>query len=100
MAGWTWDPNKDRRNRLKHRVGLAVEPLVLADPLAISVPDSSQEEERWRTVGSVGGSAVLLVVHTAPVETAPGFEVGRIISVRKATPRVRRAYEEGKGAFG
>ncbi len=34
---------------------------------------------------------VLFVVHTEPDETGEG----RIISVRKATPHERRAYEKG-----
>jgi hypothetical protein len=36
----------------------------------------------------------LFIVHTDPVEQDDGREVGRIISVRKATPHERRAYEE------
>lgn len=40
-------------------------------------------------VGSAGGVVVLFVVHTDPVK----HEVGHIISVRKATPHKRSAYE-------
>ncbi len=96
MVEWTWDPDKDRLNRRKHQgLGLAAGALVFADPLAISRPDPHPDGDRWRTVGSAAGIAVLLVVHTAPVAGPDGREVGRIISVRKATPRERRAYEEG-----
>lgn len=65
MTEWTWDPDKDRLNRRKHQ-GL----------------------------GSAAGIAVLLIVYTAPVAGPDGREIGRIISVRKATPHGRRAYEE------
>jgi uncharacterized protein len=71
---------------------------VSADPLAVSAPDPTPEEERWRTVGSAAGVAVLFVVHTAPSRLPDGREVGRVISVRKATARERRAY--GEGTFG
>jgi uncharacterized DUF497 family protein len=48
------------------------------------------------TVGTAAGIAVLVVIHTAPTLEADGLEVGRIISVRKATPRERKAYEQGR----
>jgi uncharacterized DUF497 family protein len=94
VTEWTWDPDKDRLNRRKHQgLGLAAGALVLADPLALSQPDPHPDEDRWRTLGSAAGIAVLLVVHTGPVAGPDGREIGRIISVRKATPRERRAYE-------
>jgi uncharacterized DUF497 family protein len=40
------------------------------------------------------GIAVLFVVHTDPVVQLDGREIGRIISVRKASACERRAYEE------
>ena len=50
---------------------------------------------RWQTVGSAGGIVVLFVVHTEPVEQDDGREIGRVVSVRKATGHERKAYEEG-----
>jgi uncharacterized protein len=95
VVEWTWDPDKDRRNRAKHQgLGLAAGVVVLADPLSLSLPDPHPDCDRWRTVGSAAGAAVLLVVHTTPAARPDGREVGRIISVRKATLRERRAYEE------
>jgi uncharacterized DUF497 family protein len=94
---WTWDPYKDALNRQNHQgLSLAAGVLVLdGDPLALSRPDPHPDGDRWQTVGSAGGVVVLFVVHTDPVEQEDGREVGRIISVRKATPHERRAYEEG-----
>jgi len=68
---------------------------VFDDPLAASQIDPDPDEQRWITIGVVGG-VTILVVHTWP-ELDPGIgeEVGRIISARKATPHERRAYEEG-----
>lgn len=65
------------------------------DPLAASRPDPHPDGDRWQTIGSAGGILVLFVVHTEPVEQADGREIGRIISVRRATSHERKAYAEG-----
>jgi uncharacterized protein len=88
---WTWDPAKDAVNRRKHRLPLSVAEVALADPLALSRPDVHPDGDRWDTVCQAGG-VVLLIVHTWPdADDMPG----RVISVRKATRRERRAYEDG-----
>lgn len=94
---WIWDTEKNRANKRKHGLSFETAALVFDDPLALSrIDTAAREEERWQTVGIVGG-IVLLVVHTAP-EVAEGSDepIGRIISARKATPRERKAYEEGE----
>jgi hypothetical protein len=48
------------------------------------------EEERWHSIGSAGGIAIMLVVHTS--EKQHGEEEIRIISARKASPRERALY--------
>jgi uncharacterized DUF497 family protein len=94
VVDWVWDPEKDRRNRAKHGLPLAAGAAVLiGDPLAVSVPDVHPDGDRWQTVGSAGGIAVLVVIHTEP-RLSWGREVGRIISVRRATAEERRRYEE------
>jgi uncharacterized DUF497 family protein len=96
MAVWTWDPDKDRANRAKHQgLGLAAGAVVLASRHSVP-PDPHLDGDRWMTVGTAAGIAVLVVIHTAPTLEADGLEVGRIISVRKATPRERKAYEQGR----
>jgi uncharacterized protein len=67
---------------------------VFNDPLAISQLDRVIEgEERWHTLGLIGGIVILLVVHT--YYERKGEEVIRIISARKATPHERKMYEQG-----
>jgi uncharacterized DUF497 family protein len=92
---WTWDPAKDRLNRARHGLSLADAVPALADPLAMTRLDPDPREERWQTIGGVGTSAVVLVVHTDPVAQPDGRFLGRIISVRRATRHERKAYEEG-----
>lgn len=93
MPYWTWDPDKDAKNLLRHGLSLAAGISVLdGDPHALSRLDPHEGGDRWQTVGSAGGVILLFVVHTEPGDD----EGGRIISVRKATLHERRAYEEGE----
>lgn len=92
---WGWDTEKNEANRRKHKVGVEAAALVFDDPLAATIENPHQCETRWRTIGTVGPT-VLLVIHTSPeVGPASGEEVGRIISARKAARVERRVYEEG-----
>ncbi|MEL7069313.1 MAG: BrnT family toxin [Cyanobacteria bacterium J06581_3] len=93
---WTWDDEKNRKNKRNHGLSFESAQYVFADPLAISRPDPYPDEERWQTIGLIG-SMVVFVVHTYPEvdsETAFAQEKGRIISARQATPHERRSYEE------
>jgi uncharacterized protein len=88
-----WDEAKNQRNLLKHRVRFETAALVFDDPYAITQRDeSSDEEERWITFGSLGHGTILVVVHT--LFEAEGEDVTRIISARAAESRERRTYEE------
>jgi uncharacterized DUF497 family protein len=84
-----FDPEKNAANIAKHGVSLADGDGVLLDPLAVTIEDSAAVDElRWITVGA--NSLGLLMVE---VWTERGEEI-RLISVRQATPKERRAYEE------
>jgi uncharacterized DUF497 family protein len=88
-----WDEAKNRRNLLKHRVRFETAALAFDDPFAVTQrDDSSDEEERWITVGAIGRGAILVVVHKF-LETG-GEDITRIISARAAESRERRIYEE------
>jgi uncharacterized DUF497 family protein len=97
-VGWavrfTWDEKKNQENQRDHQVSFELAREVFADPLALSHMDRVEEgEQRWQTMGMVGGMVILLVAHT--VHEQEEEEVIRIISARKATKHERRAYEEG-----
>jgi hypothetical protein len=90
-----WDEAKNRRNLPKHGINFEIANSVFEDPFALSIQDCVvEDEERWQTLGAIGGVVVVLVAHTH--EEEGGEEVVRIISARKATPLEGRAYEQGR----
>jgi uncharacterized protein len=93
-----WDEHKNRQNLRKHDVRFETAGLVFDDPYAITQRDySSDDEERWITVGAIGQGSILLVVHT--FYERPEGEIIRIISARAAESHERKAYEQAhKGA--
>jgi hypothetical protein len=94
-----WDEVKNRRNLRKHKVSFENARLVFDDAHALSYREREVDgEERWQTLGVVGGSITVLVAHTYGEEG--GEEVIRIVSARKATPSERRAYEKGNWPLG
>jgi uncharacterized protein len=85
-----FDPEKNAANIAKHGVSLADGDGVLLDPLAVTIEDSAALDElRWITVGANSLGSLTVVVWTER-----GEEI-RLISVRPATPKERRAYEKG-----
>ena len=89
-----WDEKKNQANRRKHKVSFELAQQVFYDPLSLSRVDRVEGgEQRWQTLGLVGGTVVLLVAHTFREEN--GEEVIRIISARKAKKQERRHYAEG-----
>ncbi len=88
-----WNEQKNRQNLVKHGIRFETAALAFDDPYAVTqLDDSSDEEERWITLGAVGPGAILVVVHTWTEEE--GEAVTRIISARAAESHERRAYEE------
>ena len=93
---WRCDPLKDRLNRRRHNgLSLADGVAALMDPLAISKPDPHPDGDRWQLVGSAAGVVTLFVVYTESPDISIEPGTGRIVSVRNASPRERRAYENG-----
>ena len=85
---WTWNIEKARGNLQKHRVAFTDAVTALEDPLALTIPDRTRDEERFVTIGLAADGAVLVVIWS------PGGTGGRILSARKATGRERRNYKE------
>lgn len=86
---YEWDATKARRNLRKHGVDFADAVAVLEDEFALTLKDSStDEEERWISVGLDSLGRVLVLVYTWRSDHI------RLISARPATPRERKQYEE------
>jgi uncharacterized protein len=88
-----WDPAKAQQNARKHGVSFADAVTALEDEGALTDRDvSSEDEERWVTMGIDGERRVLVVVYTWRGENL------RLISARNATRGERRVYEESNEA--
>lgn len=87
-----WDPRKAAGNRRKHGVDFHEAATALEDPLSTTYadPDHSLDERRLVTIGLSAARRVLVVAHVERPEAL------RIISARRATPREREFYEEGR----
>ena len=84
-----------RIERIKRNIRfLLIRPcLVFDDPYHISIQDRfDNDEERWQTLGMVGGATLLLVAHIV-IEKKHEDSI-RIISARKATKKERHFYEQ------
>jgi uncharacterized protein len=86
---FTWDPNKERRNKRDHGIGFQEASTVFGDSLAVTVsdPDHSVGEERFLTVGQSSSGQLLVVCHIEQEDTI------RIISARRASAHERKDYE-------
>lgn len=88
---FTWDENKNRANRAKHRVSFETATFVFEDAAALIERDRVTDgEERWNAIGMVGSLMLLTVCHA--YRGSDGEEVIRIISARKADRHEREKY--------
>ncbi len=89
-----WNTQKAQINLKKHGVSFEMAMTVFSDPMHLSVLDfSSQDENRWITIGHASDQKTLIVVHLYFEFSEE--DVIRIISARKATKKEKREYEEG-----
>ena len=86
---YQWDDNKAKTNLKKHKVDFADAVTVFGDDLALTLEDSTPDEERFVTIGTDALGRVLVVVYTWRGESI------RLISARRATKGERREYKEG-----
>lgn len=90
-----WDSEKEDANRDRHGIDFSTAAQVFADPHAITDYDASHSrdgEDRWTTIGLVGG--VLLLVRVTWTDR-DGDDYIRIISARLANSKDRALYHEG-----
>jgi uncharacterized protein len=91
-----WDPVKATSNANKHGVTFELATEVFRDPMALTIfdgDDSSNDEDRWITLGQVNGQHYLVVVHT--YRNQDNAVTIRLISARSATKREIKQYKQG-----
>lgn len=94
-----WDDAKNATNQGKHAVSFEETRTVFFDDAAILYEDPDHgegEERRFLLVGLSASLRLLVVVHCVRT-VEEDVEVIRIISVRAATKRERRACSEERG---
>lgn len=84
---YEWDPAKERVNFAKHGVHFADAVGALEDERALTEPDTSTSEERFKTLGRDFLGRIVVVAYTYR-----GGNI-RLISARKATALQRASYE-------
>ncbi len=89
---FTWDENKAASNLAKHGLEIGVGILVFDDPFHLTKTDDRHDygEIRMQTIGKVGDTLIIIVIHTDRLGTT------RLISVRRANKKERKIYEDGK----
>jgi uncharacterized protein len=90
LGNFEWDPQKAHNNWLKHGVTFSDAVSALEDENALTMEDDTLYEQRFITLGVDALGRLLVVIYNYRQDTI------RIISVRKATPVERRAYQEGE----
>ena len=91
---WNWDPTKNEENKVKHSVSFEIACQVFRDKDALTYDDPYPDEPRFRTIGRVDPS-LLIVIHTEEdPDPTTGERSGRIISARKTTRSERAIYEQ------
>jgi uncharacterized protein len=81
-----WDQRKADANFRKHKVDFADAVSVFSDPLALTIPDDSNDEPRFVTIGSDLLGKIVVVSYAWRGDRV------RIISARKATAKERSQY--------
>ena len=87
MTEYEWDPAKAVANRAKHGVDFADAVGVFEDDRALTIEDTSTDEERFKTLGADFLGRILVVAYTYRGDRI------RVISARKATAPQRDVYQ-------
>lgn len=89
---FSWNINKERANKRKHRVSFTEACYVFADKSLLTIFDQnhSDDEDRWVTLGAVQDGKILVVVHT--YQKLGKEETIRIISAREASKKEAETY--------
>lgn len=82
-----FDPQKSKRNKLKHGIDFEEAQALWADPDQLKVPARTEGEARFMLIGRIG------VKHWSAIFTLRGARV-RIVSVRRSRTKEVARYED------
>lgn len=90
MLLFEWDPNKAKENLETHGVSFDEASTAFRDTFSLAIYDPlhSEEEDRFVLIGSSHRDRCLVIVYTERGDNI------RLISVRKASRKERKQYEE------
>lgn len=89
-----WHDDKNRTNKLKHRIRFETAIEVFDDPFQLTEFDQFVDgEERWRTLGTIPNWSVVVIHVERGHESRT---ITRIISARAATKDERKRYERNR----
>ncbi|MBN1648379.1 MAG: BrnT family toxin [Spirochaetales bacterium] len=86
-----WHDSKSQSNKRKHGISFSEALTIFNDPFILSKYDkehSTDNEDRWNSIGEASVKAVLMVVHLCREDESKI----RIISARKATNNEKKMY--------
>lgn len=90
-----WDDEKNRTNKVKHRITFETAIEVFDDPFELTEFDQFVgTEERWKTLGTIANWSVLVVIHVERDRDAGA--IMRIISARPANKEETKRYERNR----
>ncbi len=88
-----WDPEKNRKNKIKHGIDFESATAIWDDPfLIVTFDEHIDREDRWLAIGTLYSEVLVVAVHT--YRALDDVEAIRIISARKATKSERTRYEQ------
>ena len=90
-----WDPDKAKKNLIKHKISFEKAATIFRDPNALSIYDNehSANEDRWITLGIDNSGVLIIVCHTFIQNDDNDINI-RIISARKANKKEINQYKE------
>ena len=91
-----WDDNKNISNQEKHGLSFETALTIFFDSNCLTKMDFVQDgEQRWKTLGMLADTMVILFVGHVVFDDKLGREVVRIITARRATPHEEKSYYVG-----
>jgi uncharacterized DUF497 family protein len=92
-VAFEWDDSKNAINQVKHGISFETALTIFFDDNSLIQQDYIQDgEQRWKALGRVKNSMLILFVGHTYQDVDTGQEIIRIITARQATPHEEKEY--------